>query len=234
MIRRIIYILLFLPFAVACSHEPMAGPDIEPPVPPGSCDPPGKIYYANHIQPMLTSHCAIPGCHDAQTPAVRIDLSTYEGVMSSMVQGEPIVVPGMPMQSKLYRATRALDLVPMPPLYNFPMSNARKELIRQWILQGATNEICTEVCPEPAEVSWRTHIKPLVDEYCAGCHYGNYAYGDIELRFHFQVAAIALNDTLYGVLTGAPGYKMMPIDVPMPQCKVDLVKRWIDAGAPNN
>jgi hypothetical protein len=154
--------------------------------------------------------------------------------MSSKVQGQPIVIPGDPQNSKLYRVTKALDLVPMPPLYNYALKNAQKELIRQWILQGATNNICEEVCPDPDTVSFRQHILPIIDLYCTGCHYGNYAYAGVELQYHDQIAEQALNDTLYYVLTGEPGVALMPPDVPMPQCKIDLIKRWIDAGAPKN
>jgi hypothetical protein len=40
---------------------------------------------------------------------------------------------------------------------------------------------------------------------------------------------------LYGVISHSPGYRYMPKYGPkLPDCEIAGIKKWIDAGAPNN
>jgi hypothetical protein len=47
--------------------------------------------------------------------------------------------------------------------------------------------------------------------------------------------ALAVNGKLYGTIQHASGYKAMPQNKPkLSSCEIGWVKKWIDAGEPNN
>ncbi|MBX7225595.1 MAG: hypothetical protein K1X55_06170 [Chitinophagales bacterium] len=216
----------------SCVHDPIAGEPIIPKV----LEPrdTSKVYFVNDLLPILRSSCAIPGCHDAATPAANINLTSYESILASKVGGEPILVPGKPLQSKLYRATRGLDiLVAMPTPFNFQITDKDKNMIAKWIAQGALNNECEYICDE-GEITYFGTIRPLIDKYCTGCHYGLYPSDDILLETHGQVAELALNGKLYNALLGQNGVARMPQLAAMPDCEIAQIKEWIDAGAPRN
>lgn len=223
--------------ANACEHEPIVSgrevpvDTIPAPVP---CDT-GVVYFQNDIMPYINSACAIPGCHDNATPAAGINLSSYSAIMNSKVLGEPIVKPGDALNSKMSRAVFALDLIPMPPLYNMPIPGQVKLNIRKWIEQGAPNNACDAVC-DTTSFRYAADIAPLIRKYCSGCHYGDYASDGIQTTTYNKVKALVDDDNLlYRVISGAPGVKRMPQgNVVMPDCDQVRIRKWIESGAPNN
>lgn len=216
----------------SCEHEIVA--NFDQPVILEPCDP-AIINYDLDVQPVLTSHCAIPGCHDNQTPAVFIDLSTYDAVMESEVLGELIVKPGDPANSKLWRAMKALDLIPMPPPFNYQVLGADQQKIRQWIEQGAQRlEPCVDITCDTTRFDWSTTIRPIMNRYCRGCHYKDYPAADINLDFHSQVQEEALNGLLYESVAGIAPARLMPLDKPMPDCQIIQIRKWVEAGAPQD
>jgi hypothetical protein len=220
----------------SCQHQPF-GPG-EPPADTipvlGPCDP-GIVYFQNDIMPIINSSCAIPGCHDNATPAANINLSSYEAIMNSKILGVPIVIPGDVLNSKLCRAIYGLDLIPMPPLFNYPITNQAKQDIAKWVEQGALKNACDADC-DTSSFKYRTDVAPLMRKYCSGCHYGDYASGEIYTTTYNQVKSLVDNNNiLYKVITGEPGYKRMPTgNVVMPACDVVIIRKWIESGAPNN
>ena len=190
------------------------------------------IHYLNDIQPIISSSCAIPGCHDNATPAVFIDLSTYDAVLSSKVLGENIVIPGNANQSKLYRVLRAMDFIPMPPPFNYQISNTQKNQIKLWIDQGAQNlEACLDISCDTTKFDWNTTIRPIIRTYCNGCHYKDYPAAGVNLDFFSQIQELALDGDLYNTITGDLGLRRMPLDAALPDCKIIQIRKWIENGA---
>lgn len=94
------------------------------------------IYYTLDIQPILTTNCALSGCHDAISSAKNIDLTKYEKVMKE-------VTPYQPDDSELYEYLQDPDpRKRMPPPPRNPLSSQQIDLIRRWILSGANNYNC--------------------------------------------------------------------------------------------
>lgn len=216
----------------ACEHAVEA--NLDQPEPLAPCNP-EFVNFDTQIQPILTSHCAIPGCHDSETPAVFIDLSNYDAVMSSAVLGELIVQPGDPANSRMWRAIKALDLIPMPPLYNYQLNGEEKTLIRTWIEQGAVrDEPCVDLSCDTTQFDWSTTIRPIISTYCRGCHYADYPAVGVNLDFYSQVRDQALNGLLYESITGMAPARLMPLDKPMPDCKITQIRKWIENGAPQD
>ena len=112
---RLLWIIAPL-FFVGCYYdvESELYPDFD-------CDTPVEVLFGEHVQPLVASQCATPGCHVSgdQSP----DLSNYESIKASVDAGS--------LQS------RAIDMRDMPPSGSLP--SCEIELIEAWIAQGALN-----------------------------------------------------------------------------------------------
>ena len=189
-----VFLLLISLIYPACEHdipelgETIIDGDLEP------CVEDGLVHFINDIQPILTSSCAVPGCHDAETPTAQVDLSSYEAVMNTKVREEFIVVPGNAGQSTLYRALRILDIiVPMPPPFNYQITNQQKNLIKRWINEGATNpNPCVNTGCDTTYFTWAEDIRPIINTYCQGCHFGDYSFWRCESGISLASAGICI------------------------------------------
>jgi len=198
------------------------------------CDP-DTIYFEMDVLPILNSSCAKSGCHDA-TAQEGVRLDSYAAVMAS-----DVVRPGNPGNSELYEKineTDPEDIMPPPP--DAPLDATQKEIIRKWIAQGAQNLYCDEMC-DTVNVTFSGTIWPeIISTYCLGCHSGASASGGIHLENHSQVAVAASipagqAGSLWGAVTHASGNSAMPKNQPqLSDCKITQIRKWIDAGTPNN
>lgn len=236
--KQFIYKLCFVCIAfvlllLACRHEIPGTSDVSSTpvfIPnPGSsgrvCSS-DTVYFANEILPMLNSGCAMAGCHDAVTHAEGINLTTYAGIMR-------IVSPGRASSSKLYAEIikTGNDRMPPPPLPAFTADKIAK--IQQWINQGAVNNVCDKC--DTTDFKYSTAIKTLMQNKCVGCHNTASAGGNIDLSSYAGVKASAVSGRLYGSVSWAAGFSAMPKgSVKMPDCEIRQIKKWIDAGTPNN
>src|SRR6185503_9420315 len=99
--RKLIFIVPIVVVAVlvsTCRHEIPMPPDTTggpPPVISGNCNP-DSVYFANTILPIVSSNCAMGGCHDPASHKEGLILNNYSGIMR-------IVQPGNASGSKLYR-----------------------------------------------------------------------------------------------------------------------------------
>jgi mono/diheme cytochrome c family protein len=212
-----------------------------PPDPTHPCDP-DTIYFEMDVLPILNSSCAKSphngmNCHDSYAEEdVRLD--SYAAVMASGV-----IVPFNPGESELYEKiteTDPEDVMPPPAAGDQPLNSTQKEIIRKWIAQGAQNLYCDEMC-DTSNVTFSGTIWPqIIQKNCFGCHNGANASGGIHLENHGQVAAAAnipagQPGSLWGAITWAGGNARMPKNQPqLTDCKIAQIKKWIDAGTPDN
>jgi uncharacterized membrane protein len=216
----------------SCEHVIEANSTEPQPLPP--CDT-EFVHFDNEIQPIITSNCAIPGCHDNLTPAGLIDLTNYDAMFASRVRGGPLIIPGNSTNSPLFRAVRGWDLVFMPPLYNHQLTGAEKNLIGRWIREGAQRTApCVDTRCDTSQYDWSNTIRPIIQTYCAGCHYADFPLAGINLDFHSQVQDQALNGLLLESIEGTAPARLMPLDKPLPDCKIIQIKKWIANGAPQD
>lgn len=88
---------------------------------------------------------------------------------------------------------------------------------------------------DTTDVSYSGFVQPLLGEHCTGCHAGTTPSGNVSLDNHESVKRWADDGTLYGAMAHLDGYSQMPKGGNrLPQCDLDKVKAWIDAGAQNN
>jgi len=196
------------------------------------CDP-NVVYFNLEILPILQSRCAFSGCHNEASAQKGVVLTTYEKVMQTAE-----VVPCNLGENDLYRAITDDDPEDRMPLAPNPaLSQDQINLIAKWILQGAKNLECDANAGQcdTQNMSFASNIRPIIQNSCQGCHSGTAPSGGINLSTHNGVAAVANNGRLYGAVARQPGFVAMPFGGnQLPQCSIDKIKSWIDAGAPNN
>jgi hypothetical protein len=112
------------------------------------------------------------------------------------------------------------------------------------VLQGCYNDKEELVYPDSANcdttsnVSYSLNIVPIIQNYCLGCHSNNEhnnSGGNINLEGYSNLMVPVNNGSLLKSIQHQPGASPMPKNSPkLPECKIATIKKWIDAGAPNN
>jgi hypothetical protein len=199
-----------------------SGGVVNPPV-AASCSQ-DTVYFQNTVLPLLNSSCAMSGCHDAATHKEDINLTTYSSIMSTGG-----VKAGNPGASKLYSVLGKS----MPPSGYAPFTQAQKDIIYKWILQGANNNACNGC--DTAVFTFSGAVSPLMNTYCKGCHNPASLGGGIDLSSFTTIQAQALNGKLMGSITHTSGFSPMPKgSTQLLDCQIQQVQNWITAGTLNN
>ena len=90
-------------------------------------------------------------------------------------------------------------------------------------------------CDTVSAVLYSANVKPVLEQQCYNCHSGSSPSGGIAMGTYSADKAIAANGKLYGSISHAAGYYAMPSGQPaLDVCTVVKIKKWIDAGSPNN
>ena len=228
-------VILIIYFFGSCKHEPVGLPLPAPGSGGGgatggtqicSAD---TVYFQNKVLPLLISSCAKSNCHDAASHQNGIELTSYQKIMATAD-----VDPGDPNGSKLYKVLNETDptkIMPRPP--SSPLSQAEKDLIYKWILQGAKNNACNDC--DTTTITYSAAVVPIINTHCKGCHNPNFLSGNLDLTSYINVNTIALNGKLMGSVDHLPGFPAMPKGAAkLNDCKITQIKKWIAAGSLNN
>ncbi len=197
-----------------------------PTVAPSSCSI-DTIYFANTILPLLTSNCAMSGCHNGISggDAGEYTLNTYSGILA-------IVRPGNPVNSKL---VEVISNGTMPPGGRTPISSSQLSAIETWISQGALNNGCTQASCDTSNVTFSVSITSILQNNCTGCHSGGSPSGGVSLTTYSNVLTQVQNGKLWGDVSHASGYNAMPLGgASLSSCDLNTINSWIKKGAPNN
>jgi hypothetical protein len=196
----------------------------------GNCDP-NVVYFQQQVLPILVSNCTMSGCHDAASHQDGVILTSYANVMNTAD-----VDPGDPGGSKLYRVlidNDPDDRMPRPPAA--PLSDAQKNIIYKWIQQGAKDLTCTSGCDTSAAVTFSASISPILTAKCTGCHGGTNPQAGINLSSYAGVKAKVNDGRLWGAINHLAGFSPMPKNgSKLSDCEIAKIKKWMDAGSPNN
>ena len=77
-------------------------------------------------------------------------------------------------------------------------------------------------------VSFVKDVQPILSRYkCANCH-GTYYYN------YAGAHTLAVSGLLYGTMSRSAGYRPMPPGQIVSTAELAIIKKWVDAGAPNN
>jgi len=211
----------------ADTTKPTTPPPVPPPPPVASSCSADTVYFTNTILPLLTSNCAMSGCHDgvSRGDAGQYTLNTYAGIKA-------IVKPGNANGSKL------VDVITngsMPPRGHTPISSSQLTAIETWINQGALNNTCNDIACDTTNVTYSGTIAAILQNYCNGCHSGSTPSGSVDLTAYSGVLAQVQNGKLWGDVSHATGYNAMPVGgASLSSCDLNKINSWIKKGAPNN
>jgi hypothetical protein len=201
-----------------------------PPLTSHPCSP-DTVYFEQQLLPLLQSNCASPNCHDNITHEEGVWLTSYEFTLTT--GGVRLTSP---TQSKLYTSTSPNASERMPPPPRAALTTAQRALILKWIQQGAQDLHCDGEC-DTTQYSYTAVIKPILALRCNGCHGASAPSGNISYATYAGVKANVDSGKFWGSIVHANGIKPMPYpqgSAQIPDCDKIKIKKWIDAGAPEN
>ena len=112
----------------------------------GEPDPDSGATFSGHVQPILETRCATPGCHGSVAPAAGLDLTAEaarDNLFAPSTQNPdiPLVTPGNPTNSYLMTKLTGDGFAgKQMPLGASPLSDEELDIIRLWISYGAPND----------------------------------------------------------------------------------------------
>lgn len=188
------------------------------------------VYFQQQILPIFVSNCAMSGCHDNASHQDGITLTSYQGIMSGGIRANN------PSNSKIYRVITTTDPNDrMPQRPRNPLTQDQINAINKWIMQGAKNNSCINAICDTANVTYSISIKPIITNKCQGCHSSSNAGGGYDLSIYAGVKARINDGKLWGAVNHVAGYSAMPKNgAQLSTCELAKIKKWMDAGAPNN
>ena len=207
-----------------CEHDPINPVDPNPTDTTSPCDP-GTVDFKNEVLPLIAGKCAMPGCHNSPNGEDGVVLDSYAKILRE-------VSPGRPNNSELWESITETDPDKMMPPPGYPqLTPAEKELIRQWILQGAKETDCAGNVCDTAVVPSFAEANTIIQEQCVGCHAYPNVSGTVMLDSYLGIKNAVENNNLLGALKGV-GSSQMPPSGAMNACNQRKIARWVAAGMP--
>lgn len=211
---KIIILLAVTGLINSCYHEPELLPDV-----PDVC-------FKDDVLPVIQSNCVRSGCHDG---GEAFYLGDYNSILSKVTVGKP-------MASELHKVIAAdhNSYRIMPPRPNDPLTSKQLDKISLWILQGARNTSCDEVC-DSVNVTFTADILPMMETYCIGCHGGSQPTGGFVLNDYNSVKTAVEGGRMVGSITWQIGYVKMPQNGDkLSDCNIAMFRKWISLGMIDN
>lgn len=185
---------------------------------------PDTVYFQQTILPLITSNCAMSGCHDAISHKEGVILTDYAHIRAySSVTN--------PTSSTLYRSVVNGYMPPKAPWVSTQLATLLK-----WMQQGAKNNSCVASGNCVAtNVSFTNTVLPILKTNCTGCHSGTTPSAGIDLNSYASVKVQAANGKLVGSISHATGFIPMPsATVSISACEISQIKAWVTEGTLNN
>lgn len=187
------------------------------------------VYFQQSVLPLITSNCAMSGCHDAISKKDGVILTDYTNIIREVKVSNPT-------SSDLYKCLNETGEDRMPPAPAAEFSLTQKSLVLKWIQQGAKNNSCSNTANcDTVNVTYSATVAPVLKTYCVGCHSAASPSAGIDLSTYAVVKVQAANGRLVGSITHAVGYKPMPSATSkLGSCEINQIQAWITKGMLNN
>ncbi len=222
--KIIIPILFFCSLLIAlisCKHYSSIN-TIDKPIVVNTCDK-DSVYFDLQILPIFAANCAQSGCHNATSHKDGYVLDNYGNIMSKGI------TPFQPSDGDIINSILDGEMPKGSP----NLEPEQIALIQLWIQQGCQNNHCDGLC-DTANVTYSGTIAPIIQTFCNGCHDASTHNGGVRLDSYSYLSTLALSDSLYNSIT-ANGVNLMPKGgQALLNCQIDVIRIWINAGAPNN
>lgn len=205
-----------------------------------------KVDFVRQIKPILEASCV--SCHAGEKPKGKLRLDSKANAIKGGENGTALV-PGKPDESRLYTLTVLPadhdDLMP-PTKKGGPLPKEQTALLRRWIEQGADwpEGVALVVA---RKIDFAKDIQPILEFSCASCHLEGHEKGGLRLDTRDNavkggengpaiVPGKAKASPLYTSTVLRPDHDdLMPPKSkggPLPNEKTDLLRDWINQGAP--
>jgi mono/diheme cytochrome c family protein len=220
------FILVSIVVLAACSNPPTDSSNH-----PGRKD--TTLCFDRDVLPIFLTNCARAGCHDPGSRQKGFNLTSHTGILEG-------ITPGEPFSSLIYiKITEEEESDRMPPWPREELEEHDIAIIRQWIMEGATDSSCTSSGEHPCDTSSVTYsqtIRPILNAECIGCHtVAADTNMNVDLSNYAGVQKAVESGQLYGSVTHSLGYSQMPsINDTLTKCQLLQIQDWIDNGALNN
>jgi hypothetical protein len=87
-------------------------------------------------------------------------------------------------------------------------------------------------------VNYVQSVVPIIENNCLSCHSNTSATalgGNVRLEDYDDIKLRADDGKLLGTISHTPGFVPMPDGAPkLPDCNIDIIRLWIEAGALDN
>ena len=178
-----------------------------------------SVCFNTQILPLITASCAQVGCHDANSRVEGLILNSYSGIMNM----------GTKDLLKYIKLTSG-KMMPPPPQPR--MEQANIDIIQRWVNEGAKNRLCNPTSCDTLNVKYTSHIVPIMNTYCKGCHNSSNVGGGVNLDNYADVKTSTLTGKMICTIT-ANGCAIMPKGGPaLSTCNVRKIKIWASANCP--
>jgi hypothetical protein len=127
-IRSILILIITIPFIWVIGCEDSSGPNS------GIEFPDVNVSYNSHVQPLFNQSCAISLCHNDQSMASNLSLTSYLNATAR----PGIIIPFDAPNSILIQRIEG-SLMPQMPLNRPRLTPNQINGLRQWIEEGAQN-----------------------------------------------------------------------------------------------
>lgn len=213
-----------MPSPTTSATDTNAGSVTNPSTPAVVTCSPDTVYFNQTILPLITSNCAMSGCHDAISHKEGVILTDYTHIRAYSSTTNPA-------GSTLYRSIVTAYMPPKGPLTSTQMAS-----ILKWMQQGAKNNSCVASGNCVAtNVSFANTVLPTLRTNCTGCHSGTTPSAGIDLNSYATVKVQAANGKLVGSISHTAGYIAMPsATVSISACEISQIKAWVTEGTLNN
>ena len=239
-------LIMVFTFAISCVHEPLTGGkdnpiDPPPPITDRVCST-DTVYYVQTIAPLVTSLCGKSGCHGSVNP------NEFQLIYSSGTDANNLAMTYAAIKNRFVSSSTPSSFTKLTNTLSdmankgvsgyVPPDNQQLQTLKTWISQGAQLNSCTGC--DTTKFAFAATIQPILGTYCTGCHNSTSASASVDLSSYNAVASELSNfpGRLLGSIEWTPPYtgsKAMPYGgSKMPDCYIKQIKKWIDAGAPND
>ena len=194
--------------------------------------------FREEILPVFKEHCL--RCHGEELMVKELDLSRLSSLLKGSESG-PVVVPGRPAESKLYRLVESSS---MPPDREGGLPEAQRATVKAWIETGLASG------PDEAAATQALNqhdVIPILLRHCTTCHGLRRQGNDLDLRS--RASMIQGGESGPALIPGKPDQSLMVEMIgsgkmppkkrlfevgvtPVSDSDLEKLRQWIQQGAP--
>jgi hypothetical protein len=183
------------------------------------------------VLPLVNSVCGKSGCHGTTQPR------EFQLIYSSAGQSYNAIGSLFSSNSRL---ARALNEMGEQEIQGYvPPSAEQLAILQKWISQGRRNNSCNGC--DTTQFAYAANVAPLFKYYCTGCHPAPGSQSTPNLSSYVAIKAELQNNPgrLLGSVQWTPPYNTATTKMPqgsnqLSACELEVIRKWIEAGAPNN